>query len=89
MNKYISYQSQDITITLGFILLVISELIHLVYKQDIYIHKIIYIISYITIIIGIILERNKINIINFISKIIVIILITIGMYIDYNTISNN
>lgn len=84
MNKYISYESQDITITIGFILLILSQLVHVMFKDDKYIYKILFILSYITLIIGIILERNKINIINFISKIIVIVLVTIGMYIDIN-----
>jgi hypothetical protein len=84
MNKYISYESQDITITIGFILLILSQLAHVMFKDDKYIYKIIFILSYITLIIGIILERNKIHIINFISKIIVIVLVTIGMYIDIN-----
>jgi hypothetical protein len=84
MNKYISYESQDITITIGFILLILSQLAHVMFKDDKYIYKIIFILSYITLIIGIILERNKIHIINFISKIIVIVLVTISMYIDIN-----
>jgi len=84
MNKYISYESQDITITIGFILLILSQLTHVMFKDDKYIYKIIFILSYITLIIGIILERNKIHIINFISKIIVIVLLIIGMYIDIN-----
>jgi len=89
MNNYISYQPQDITITIGFILLILSQVIHILFINDKYIHKIVFILSYITLIIGIILERNKINIVNFTAKIIVIILVTIGMYIDYNIINNN
>lgn len=83
MNNYISYQQQDITITIGFILLILSQVIHILFTNDKYIHKIVFILSYITLIIGIILERNKINIVNFTAKIIVIILVSIGMYKDY------
>lgn len=83
MNNYISYQPQDITITIGFILLILSQVIHILFINDKYIHKIVFILSYITLIIGIILERNKINIVNFTAKIIVIILVSIGMYKDY------
>ena len=83
MNNYISYQPQDITITIGFILLILSQVIHILFTNDKYIHKIVFILSYITLIIGIILERNKINIVNFTAKIIVIILVSIGMYKDY------
>lgn len=85
MNNYISYQQQDITITIGFILLILSQVIHILFTNDKYIHKIVFILSYITLIIGIILERNKINIVNFTAKIIVIILVSIGMFKDYFT----
>jgi len=83
MSNYISYQPQNITVTIGFILLILSQVIHILFINDKYIHKIVFILSYIILIIGIILERNKINIVNFSAKIIVIILVSIGMYKDY------
>ena len=83
MRNYISYQPQNITVIIGFILLILSQVIHILFINDKYIHKIVFILSYIILIIGIILERNKINIVNFSAKIIVIILVSIGMYKDY------
>jgi len=89
LDKFISYKSQHILIIIGSILLVLAHLIHLVYKKKRLLFKIIFIISYIVLIIGIILENSKINILTLISKIIIIILVTLGIYYDYNKLITN
>jgi hypothetical protein len=89
LDNYISYKSQHILITLGLILLILAHFIHLVYKKDIFIFQILFIISYIILIIGIVIENKKINIMTLINKVMIIILVSLGIYYDYNKLNNN
>lgn len=89
LDNYISYESQHILITLGLILLILAHFIHLVYKKDILVFQILFIISNIILIIGIIIENKKINIITLINKVMIIILVSLGIYYDYNKLNNN
>ena len=88
-DKFISYESKHILIIIGLILLILANLIHLVYKKYIVIFQILFIISYITLIIGIIVEQKKINIVILITKVIIIGLVSLGIYYDYNKLNNN
>jgi hypothetical protein len=88
-DKFISYESKHILIIIGSILLILANLIHLVYKEYIIIFQILFIISYITLIIGIIVEQKKINIVTLINKVIIIGLVSLGIYYDYNKLNNN
>lgn len=88
-DKFISYESKHILIIIGSILLILAHLIHLVYKEYIVIFQILFIISYITLIIGIIVEQKKINIVTLINKVIIIGLVSLGIYYDYNKLNNN
>ena len=88
-DKFISYESKHILIIIGSILLILAHLIHLVYKEYIVIFQILFIISYITLIIGIIVEQKKINIVTLINKLIIICLVSLGIYYDYNKLNNN
>lgn len=88
-DKFISYESKHILIIIGSILLILAQLIHLVYKEYIFIFQILFIISYITLIIGIIVEQKKINIVTLINKVIIIGLVSLGIYYDYNKLNNN
>ena len=89
LDNYINYKSQHILLTIGFILLTFAHFIHLVYKKDIFVYQILFIISYIMLIIGIIIENKKINIITLISKVMIIFLVSLGIYYDYNNLINN
>ena len=88
-DKFISYESRHILIIIGSILLILAHLIHLVYKEYIVVFQILFIISYITLIIGIIVEQKKINIVTLINKVIIIGLVSLGIYYDYNKLNNN
>jgi len=88
-DKFISYESKHILIIIGSILLILAHLIHLVYKEYIVVFQILFIISYITLIIGIIVEQKKINIVTLINKVIIIGLVSLGIYYDYNKLNNN
>ena len=88
-DKFISYESKHILIIIGSILLILAHLIHLVYKEYIVIFQILFIISYISLIIGIIVEQKKINIVTLINKVIIIGLVSLGIYYDYNKLNNN
>jgi len=89
LDNYISYKSQHILITIGSILLILAHFIHLVYRKDILVFQILFIISHIILIIGIIFENKKINIINLINKVMIIILVSLGIYYDYKLLNNN
>jgi intracellular septation protein A len=89
LDNYIRYKSQHIFITLGLILLILAHFIHLVYKKDIFVFQILFIISYIILIIGIVIEKKKINIMTLINKVMIIILVSLGIYYDYNKLNNN
>jgi hypothetical protein len=88
-DKFISYESNHILIIIGSILLIFAHLIHLVYKKDILIYQLLFIISYIMLIIGIIIEKKKINIITLINKLMIIFLVSLSIYYDYKSLNNN
>jgi hypothetical protein len=88
-DKFISYESKHILITIGSILLILAHLIHLVYREDIVVFQILFIIAYILLIIGIIIEQKKINIVILINKLMIIGLVSLGIYYDYNNLNNN
>lgn len=85
-DKFISYESKHILIIIGSILLILANLIHLVYKEYIIIFQILFIISYITLIIGIIVEQKKINMVTLINKVTIIGLVSLGIYYNHNKI---
>ncbi len=89
LDKFISYKSHHILITIGLILLILAHFIHLVYRKDVLVFQILFIISYIMLIIGIIIENKKINIITLINKVMIIFLVSLGIYYDYNKLNNN
>lgn len=84
LNKYISFEKHNIIIILSLFLLIIAHIIHLVYEKDRFVFQIIFIIAYMLFIIGEIIENNKINIFVLINKISIILIITFGLYLDYN-----
>lgn len=88
-DKFISYKSKHILIIIGSILLILAHLIHLVYREDILVFQILFILSYIILIIGIIIEEKKINIVILINKLMIIGLISLGIYYDYNKLNSN
>ena len=89
LDNYISYKSQHILTTLGLILLILAHFIHLVYKKDVLVFQILFIISNIILIIGIVIEKKKIHIMTLINKVMIIILVSLGIYYDYNILNNN
>lgn len=88
-DKFISYESKHTLIIIGSILLILAHLIHLVYREDIVIFQILFILAYILLIIGIIIEQKKINILILINKLMIIGLVSLGIYYDYNNLNNN
>ena len=79
-------KKKNIILTLAFILLVLAHLIHIFDNKYTYLFQMIFLISYIFFIYGTIIENKKINIINILSRIIIMILVSLGMFLDYKNI---
>lgn len=86
MFKVIGFEKRNIILTLAFILLVLAHLIHIFDNKYTYLFQMIFLISYIFFIYGTIIENKKINIINILSRIIIMILVSLGMFLDYKNI---
>ena len=86
MFKVIGFEKRNIILTLAFILLVLAHLIHIFDNKYTHLFQMIFLISYIFFIYGTIIENKKINIINILSRIIIMILVSLGMFLDYKNI---
>lgn len=86
MFKVIGFEKTNIILTLAFILLILANLIHIFDNKHSYLFQIILLISYIFFIYGTIIQNKKINIINILSRIIIMILVSLGMFLDYKNI---
>lgn len=86
MFKVIGFEKTNIILTLAFILLILANLIHIFDNKHSHLFQIILLISYIFFIYGTIIQNKKINIINILSRIIIMILVSLGMFLDYKNI---
>jgi hypothetical protein len=86
MFKVIGFEKRNIILTLAFILLVLAHLIHIFDNKYTHLFQMIFLISYIFFIYGTIIENKKINIINILSRTIIMILVSLGMFLDYKNI---
>ena len=86
MFKVIGFEKTNIILTLAFILLILANLIHIFDNKHSYLFQIILLISYIFFIYGTIIQNKKIHIINILSRIIIMILVSLGMFLDYKNI---
>ena len=87
INKYVSFEKNHIIILIASFILVTAHIIH-IYIHKRFIFQILFIISYVLFVIGIIKERKKINIVTLINKVLIILLVMIGMYLDYKLLKN-